>query len=208
VYGCANGKAQLQSASPSSSKSRPLERGTIDISTRTARQTLWCVSLCASAAHLRAVGWPEPVCGLVAHHSGSRFVAHARGLDDPMAEFEYQEDLLSDALTTADQTTGPHGRPMTVSERIDDMLARHGDDSPERSGPSRTPPLSSHRCPPSGGPARTRGSRQHGTPNFLSFFSKNNWMASVHQGFRQVEGRLNPALLASPAVQQGHANHR
>ena len=53
-----------------------------------------------------------------------------RGLDDLLAEFEYQENLLSDALTTADQTTGPHGHPMTVSERIEDMLARHGDDSP------------------------------------------------------------------------------
>jgi HD domain len=94
------------------------------------------------AHHLRAVGWPEPVCGLVAHHSDSRFVAHARGLDDPMAEFEYQEDLLSDALTTADQTTGPHGRPMTVSERIDDMLARHGDDSPNaQAHPERGPYL-------------------------------------------------------------------
>ena len=25
---------------------------------------------------------------------------------------------------------GPHGRPMTLSERIDDMLARHGEASP------------------------------------------------------------------------------
>jgi HD superfamily phosphodiesterase len=46
------------------------------------------------AQHLRAADWPELVCGLVAHHSGSRFVAHARGLDDPLAEFEYQQNLL------------------------------------------------------------------------------------------------------------------
>ena len=45
------------------------------------------------AQHLRAVGWPELVCGLVAHHSGSRFVAHVRGLDDLLAEFEYQEKV-------------------------------------------------------------------------------------------------------------------
>jgi hypothetical protein len=51
-------------------------------------------------------------------------------LDDSLAEFDRQENLLSDALTAADQTIGPHGRPMTVSERIDDMPARHGDDSP------------------------------------------------------------------------------
>ena len=94
------------------------------------------------AQHLRAVGWPQLVCGLVAHHSGSRFVAHARGLDDPLAEFEYRENPLNDALTTADQTTGPHGRPMTVFERIDDMLARHGDDSPNaQAHPKRGPYL-------------------------------------------------------------------
>jgi hypothetical protein len=94
------------------------------------------------AQHLRAVGWTESVCGLVAHHSGSRFVAHVRGLDDPLAEFEYRENLLSDALTTADQTIGPDGRPMTVSERIDDTLVRHGDDSPNaRAHPERGPYL-------------------------------------------------------------------
>jgi hypothetical protein len=100
------------------------------------------------AQHLRATGWPELVCGLVAHHSGSRFVAHVRGLDDPLAEFQYRENPLSDALTAADQTIGPHGRPMTVYERIDDMLARHGDDSPNaRAHPERGPYLldASHR---------------------------------------------------------------
>ena len=34
------------------------------------------------AVYLRREGWPAPVCDLVAHHSGSRFVAHVRGLDD------------------------------------------------------------------------------------------------------------------------------
>jgi hypothetical protein len=63
-------------------------------------------------------------------------------LDDSLAEFDRQENLLSDALTAADQTIGPHGRPMTVSERIDDMLARHGDDSPNaRAHPERGPYL-------------------------------------------------------------------
>jgi HD domain len=82
------------------------------------------------AQHLRAAGWPEVVCGLVAHHSGSRFVAQKRGLDNALGEFDYLEDALSDALTTADQTIGPRGQPMTVSARIDDMLSRHGEDSP------------------------------------------------------------------------------
>jgi predicted HD phosphohydrolase len=92
------------------------------------------------ANHVRAAGWPAIVCGLVAHHSGSRFVANERGLDDALAHFEFHEDLLSDALTTADQTMGPHGRPMTVGERIDDMLARHGDDSPNARAHSKRGP--------------------------------------------------------------------
>jgi hypothetical protein len=75
-----------------------------------------------------------------AHHSGSRFVADERGLDDALAHFEFREDLLSDALTTADQTIGPHGRPMTVAERIDDMLARHGEDSPNARAHSKRGP--------------------------------------------------------------------
>jgi HD domain len=94
------------------------------------------------AAHLRATGWPELVCGLVAHHSGSRFIAQTRGLDNALAEFDYLEDPLSDALTTADQTIGPRGRAMTVSERIHDMLSRHGEDSPNaQAHPRRGPYL-------------------------------------------------------------------
>lgn len=82
------------------------------------------------ARHLRRTGWPQAVADLVAHHSGSRFVAHARDLDDAMTPFAFEEDELSDALTVADQTAGPGGRLMSVPERLDDMLARHGEDSP------------------------------------------------------------------------------
>ena len=82
------------------------------------------------ARHLRATGWPPAMCDLVAHHSGSRFVATVRELDDEIGEFAFQEDHLTDALTVADQTAGPHGLQMTVEERIRDMLDRHGPDSP------------------------------------------------------------------------------
>jgi hypothetical protein len=48
-----------------------------------------------------------------------------------------------DALTVADQTAGPDGRPMTVSERMADMLSRHGSASPNaRAHPQRSPYLS------------------------------------------------------------------
>jgi hypothetical protein len=77
------------------------------------------------------------VCDLVAHHSGSRFVARVRGLDDQLREFELVEDALSDALTVADNTAGPNGTVMTVDERLRDKLTRHGPHSPKaRANPS------------------------------------------------------------------------
>jgi putative nucleotidyltransferase with HDIG domain len=82
------------------------------------------------ARYLRSTGWPMLVCDLVAHHSGARFVAEVRGLAGELAEFTFVEDRVSDALTAADQIAGPGGTPMTVGQRIADMLARHGPDSP------------------------------------------------------------------------------
>ena len=90
------------------------------------------------ALYLRREGWPASVCDLVAHHSGSRFVARIRGLDDRLREFEFVEDALSDALTVADNTTGPNGIVMTLDERIRDKLKRHGSESPNaRANPER-----------------------------------------------------------------------
>ena len=81
------------------------------------------------ATYLRGEGWPDPVCELVAHHSGSRFVARIRGLDGPLREFEFVEDAPSDVLTVADNT---------VSERLREKLQRHGPDWPgARANPER-----------------------------------------------------------------------
>jgi putative nucleotidyltransferase with HDIG domain len=82
------------------------------------------------ARFLRRRGWPRRVVALVAHHSGARFVAGARGLTAAMDEFPDEQTALSDSLTYADLTVGPHGRPMTVPERMAEMLGRHGPDSP------------------------------------------------------------------------------
>ena len=82
------------------------------------------------ARYLRSAGWPRVICDLVAQHAGSRFVAAALGLSEELGDFGYQENRLTDALTVADQTCGPYGRPMTVEERFEDMLARHGPHSP------------------------------------------------------------------------------
>ncbi|HKT04257.1 MAG TPA: HD domain-containing protein [Rugosimonospora sp.] len=82
------------------------------------------------ARYLRAEGWPARLCGLVAYHSGARFVAAVLGLSPALSGFPMEESPLSDALTYADQTVGPAGQPMSMGERIADTLARHGADSP------------------------------------------------------------------------------
>ena len=80
--------------------------------------------------YLRADGWDDRLAALVAHHSGARFVPVQRGFGLMMAEFDFEDDAVSDALTYADQTVGPNGRRMTVPYRIAEAIARHGPDSP------------------------------------------------------------------------------
>ncbi|WP_369054371.1 HD domain-containing protein [Kineococcus terrestris] len=85
------------------------------------------------ARYLRSRGWPALVCSLVAHHSEARPVAAVRGLSAELAAFDDPRattGALADALTWADQTTSADGRTVTVGERLDDVLRRHGPDSP------------------------------------------------------------------------------
>ncbi len=85
------------------------------------------------ACYLRDHSWPEPLAGLVAHHSAARFVAAVRGLAADLEAFpadRYASGPVADALTYADQTTGPTGERMDVEDRLAGMLRRHGPDSP------------------------------------------------------------------------------
>jgi putative nucleotidyltransferase with HDIG domain len=79
---------------------------------------------------LRRHRWPERIVGLVAHHSGASFVAAAHGLETVLAGYPREESPVADGLTYADLTTGPQGQPMTVAERLAEMLRRHGPASP------------------------------------------------------------------------------
>ena len=81
------------------------------------------------AHYLHTIGWAPAICNLVAHHSGARFVARALELDRELDEYQFFEDAISDALTVADQTTGPRGEAMNPDERMRDMLRRHGPNS-------------------------------------------------------------------------------
>jgi putative nucleotidyltransferase with HDIG domain len=81
------------------------------------------------ALYLDRLGWPAEISGLVAHHSGSRFLASALGLDSDMERYDFVANALSDALTIADQSTGPRGELMGIEQRLRDQLVRHGPDS-------------------------------------------------------------------------------
>ena len=81
------------------------------------------------ARYLRARGWPAPVNGLVAHHSGARFVAAARGLSGALRAFPNGPAPVADALTYADQSVGPDGARVTPEQRRAEMLHRHGPES-------------------------------------------------------------------------------
>jgi hypothetical protein len=77
---------------------------------------------------------------LVAHHSGARFVAEVRGLVAELAGFPFAEDPLTDALTYADQTVGPRGERLSVTDRLAEAVRRHGADAPASvAAPRRDP---------------------------------------------------------------------
>lgn len=82
------------------------------------------------ALYLNERDWPLDVCALVAHHSGSRFVAAVRGIDEQLRAFSFAENPASDVLTVADNTTRQDGSPVSVTERLQEKMTRHGPTSP------------------------------------------------------------------------------
>lgn len=82
---------------------------------------------------------------LVAHHTCAQIEAQARGLGDVLAaEFTLGDvdPFLVAALTYCDMTTGPDGKPLTVDERITEILSRYDpDDVVHRAIAQATPSL-------------------------------------------------------------------
>jgi putative nucleotidyltransferase with HDIG domain len=77
------------------------------------------------ARFLHREGYPERLCGLVAHHSGARFEAAERGLADELGEYPLEESPVMDALVTADFTIGPQGQNLSYDERVEEILRRY-----------------------------------------------------------------------------------
>lgn len=92
------------------------------------------------ARFLRRRGWPQRLCGLVAYHSGAYLVAEELGLAGELREFGEERGPLADALTYADQTTGPLGERLHLGDRMADMLRRHGPESVNARAHSRRGP--------------------------------------------------------------------
>lgn len=79
------------------------------------------------ARYLRAQGWNEIICRLVAHHTSAASQAGADGLAEQLrSEFAEVDGLPRDVLWTADATTGPDGERLTLDERIAEIGDRYG----------------------------------------------------------------------------------
>ncbi|WP_270889236.1 HD domain-containing protein [Pedococcus sp. 5OH_020] len=79
------------------------------------------------ARFLRSVG-EEDLARLVAHHTNARYEAQLRGFQGYEAEFPYEGTILDTALTFCDLTTSPDGRPVSLEERVIEIVRRYGDD--------------------------------------------------------------------------------
>ncbi len=74
-------------------------------------------------------GWDARVVGLVAHHSGARFVAAHLRLARELADFGVPGSAtgpLADALAYADQRTGRLGEPVDLDARFAEVHRRQG----------------------------------------------------------------------------------
>ena len=67
----------------------------------------------------------DDIAPLVAHHSGGRHEAAARGMSDRDRWIAGEPDLLA-VLTFLDRTTSATGEPISLAERRDVIAARHG----------------------------------------------------------------------------------
>lgn len=78
------------------------------------------------ATWLDELGWPPALTGLVAHHSLADLEAGHRGHAAALAAYVDAPGLVRDVLWVADATNGPDGRPLSVDERLADIIQRYG----------------------------------------------------------------------------------
>lgn len=91
-------------------------------------------------------GLPDEVVSLVAFHTGAQFEAAERGLTNRLLQFDLPDQDMMDLLTLADLTTSPQGRPITVKDRIDEILERYEPQHPVHRGVLRGRPYLEESC--------------------------------------------------------------
>lgn len=92
------------------------------------------------ARHLEALGAPDRLVRLVAHHSGAVYEAEQRGLTAELAVYDREDSPVLDALIYADMTTGPAGQSFDFDRRIDEILERYEPGSEVHSAISKARP--------------------------------------------------------------------
>lgn len=78
------------------------------------------------ARFLDALGAPQRLVHLVAHHSFAALEAELRGLTSEVAEFVDEEGVIRDALWYCDQTTSPAGEVVSARDRHAEIKQRYG----------------------------------------------------------------------------------
>ena len=81
------------------------------------------------ARYLQSLGVDAHVVNLVAHHSCAAIEAQEREFDKALAEFSMGSPALIDGLIFCDMTVSPDGLPVSVDDRIGEILTRYGPDS-------------------------------------------------------------------------------
>lgn len=82
------------------------------------------------AVWLAERGWRSEVVALVARHSGAITEAEERGLADGLQTLPAPHPRDLDVLNFCDLTSGPTGEPMTVDERVAEILDRYPAEDP------------------------------------------------------------------------------
>jgi hypothetical protein len=74
---------------------------------------------------LHSMDAPAELVSLVAYHSGAEYEAEERDLTAELHAFARPEQANLDALTLADLTVGATGSPVSVEDRLADILDRY-----------------------------------------------------------------------------------
>ena len=82
------------------------------------------------ARFLAEISASQLVVSLVAYHSGAEFEAEERGLSRELATIPPPPADLLDTLVLIDMTTGPTGIPMSIDDRLAEILGRYGEEDP------------------------------------------------------------------------------